>query len=245
MATALDLITRAYRDLGVIGIGSGDLDSALADQGLDALNDLINQWAAEGLMIPYVARTTKAITPSDGTYTVGTGGDFNITRPLSIQGVGLVDTSTDPETEIPLGLMTDEAWRLLLQKELESTRPTAAYFDPTIAGDLATLKVWPIPTGSDLELALYAPAALEEIAALTTDLEIPRPYFRMMRKNLALELAPANGREVSRLLVKQAGDSLAAVKRSNERPIQVRYPAEALFGTGGGWFDIRTGRSGA
>lgn len=48
MATALDIITRAHRLLGVSGQGE-TLTAEMASEGLDALNAMLHEWAAKGV----------------------------------------------------------------------------------------------------------------------------------------------------------------------------------------------------
>jgi hypothetical protein len=240
MATFRDLAKRAYRDIGVLG-AVDPLEAWMETQALEAANALLDQWRAEKLMVPSRTRTIKALTASQASYTVGPAGNIAIARPMFIDGVGLIlDSTADPVTEIPLGSFTEDAYRLLPQKALESTIPTGYYYNPTYASDQGTLSLWPVPTGSNLQIALYAWTAVIAFASAGVTVAVPPAYERMIAKQLALELAVPNGREVSRLLLRQAESAMAAVKRSNERAMELRFPSEALIGTGRR-FNIYTG----
>ncbi len=48
MTTVLDVITRAHRKLGISGQGE-TLTAEMADEGLDALNDMMEAWALQGV----------------------------------------------------------------------------------------------------------------------------------------------------------------------------------------------------
>jgi hypothetical protein len=240
MATALDVITAALREIGVLA--AGEVPSAAeGSDGLTALNNWLDQKAAERLTIYQVTRTLWTISANDGEYTVGASGNVNVARPTSIQGVSIIETATDPDYEISLGDgLTDDAYRGITQKALTSTLPRHWYYNATFP--LGTLTLWPIPTSTTLQGALYAPQQITSFAALSTDVSLPPGYMRAMIKNLALDLSPSYGVQPSMLLVDQARESLATVKRSNIRPTELVCDAGALIQGARGTFDIRTGR---
>lgn len=234
MATALDIITDAHADIGVLSIGE-TLSAADASAGLRALNRLIDQWAAERLTIHAITRTTFTITASDGQYSVGSGGDVNVARPVFIDRVSFIDTSTDPDTEYPLRHLTDAEYAAITLKADTSTFPDGWYYNPTYP--LGTLYLFSVPTSSTLEGAIYAPAAVSELAALTTAISLPPGYRRMLVKNLAVEIAPSYGKPADGALVRAAAEALAVVKRSNLRPVELQVEAGAL-GHGRTAYDI-------
>lgn len=164
---------------------------------------------------------------------------INIPRPVFIDHVNLIDTSTSPDTEIPLTSFTDDAWAGVVLKAQTATWPTSWYYNPT--APRGTLSLWPVPTGSDISIALYVPTQVSEFADLDDDVTLPQGYRRMLYKNLALELCPTFGAKPHPLLQKQAADSLAAVKRANVRLTDLRFDSGALIGNRGRTYDIRTG----
>jgi len=109
LATPNTIIYAALQDLGVLAAGETPSaeDSTFA---LEALNRLVDQWAAERLMMYTITRKTWTITASDGEYTVGDGGDIDIDpRPVHIEEVRLIDTSPTPDAEYPLARLTPDA----------------------------------------------------------------------------------------------------------------------------------------
>jgi hypothetical protein len=233
VATVLDaVITPALKEVGVLAIG----ETATAEDANDcltALNQLIDQWAAERLMVYTTTRTTWTITASDGSYTVGSGGDINIAWPRYVDGISYVDTSPDPDHETPLSRLTEDAYAAIAAKALTSTLPTDFYYNPTYP--LGALSLFPIPTSSTLTGVIYHPTAVTSFAALTTSVSLPPGYERMLRKNLATEVAPMFGRQVDQLLMKQAQDSKEVVKRSNKRLMDMSFERGALIGGGGSY----------
>lgn len=224
-ATVRQIGSDALLELGVLQAGEVASDADITDA-MNALNRLMDAWAAERLQIYQVTRTTWTITANDGDYTVGSGGNVNIARPVFIDHVNFQDTSTDPDTEYQLSPLTDDAWSKIPQKDLTNTYPTSWYYNPTYP--TGTLELWPVPTSSTLQGVLYAPQATAEFSSLSTSVALPPGYMRMLVKNLALELAPSYEKEVSPMLLRQAIEAKETVKRSNKRLMDLSIDAGAL-----------------
>ena len=58
-----------------------------------------------------------------------------------------------------------------------------------------------------------------------TPVSLAAGYARALRTNLAVELAPEFGRQVDVLIVQQARESLADVKRANVAIVEIGLPA--------------------
>jgi hypothetical protein len=215
-ATALDLITAALVELNVVAAGevvpSGD-----ALLGLASLNRMLDSWKTEHLLVSSITRTTFTITPSTATYTVGTGGTVNVSRPVYIDHVTFLDTSGTTPLEIPLVSLTDDAWTAVALKDMESPWPTAYYYQGTFP--LGTLTFWPVPTSTTITGVLYGGVGAPEMATLVTAFSLPPGYQMAICKNLAVDLSVSYkiDPQTIQLLIKQAADSKATVKRSNTR----------------------------
>lgn len=234
MATisVLDIISATLLEIGVLGVGEVP-DAQQAATALAAYNRLIDQWKAERLMISTVTRATATITASKTSYTVGTGGDVNIIRPVFLDRVTYQDSAVSPLTEIPLGqLLTDEAYQQIPQKAQTGPRPISAYYNPTFP--LGTLIPWPIPTLTTLSWVVYYGAPVDEYVNLTDTISVPPGYRRLFVKALGIELLPSYQRDANPLLMSQAADAKAVVKRSNERDREMLFPAESLIQGGMG-----------
>lgn len=240
MATARTVVTQALKEIGAIAAGETPSHEDAADA-FAALNRLVDQMAAQRLFIHTVTRTEFTITSGDGTYTIGTGGDVAIARPVSPHGmsVNYQDTSTSPDSEFPLRLISEEAWALLQFKDQTSELPQLAYYNPTYP--LGTLIFWPAPTSSTLQGVLYVPTQVSQFTNLTTAVSLPPGYEEFLITNLALRLAPSYGRQLDTSLVLRAQEAAAIVKRSNKRLVDLRFDPGALIGSAGGSYDILQG----
>lgn len=215
MATARALIASSLRWLNVLGTGE-TLDPTAEDDALTWLNRMIGSWGAQRLTMYFLTRTPQTLTSGTASYTIGTGGTINIVRPLTIERATLITNlnDTDP-TEIPIAVLTDQEYAYWPQKTLQSSYPSAIWYDHNFASSLGRIYPLPIPNVSTTRVVLYTPTALTVFADLTTDYVWPLGYEEAIETNLALRLAIPMGREVPDGLRELARSSLALIKRSN------------------------------
>ena len=91
--TASDIITSAYKNSGVLGEGSTPSDNEVSDT-LQELNNLIETLEGDGLWPYHKVVTTATLPASQSTYTVGVGGDIDISRPTDVSSVNIIVGST-------------------------------------------------------------------------------------------------------------------------------------------------------
>src|SRR5438309_11784869 len=106
MATLVsDIIQSSMRLLGATTHGRTASAPALAD-GLTALNLLLDSWNADRLNIYNIAANTYALTAGQQTYTMGTGGNFNTTRPAAgVESANIVLSNNGQTLRVPLELI--------------------------------------------------------------------------------------------------------------------------------------------
>ncbi len=227
MATVLEaVIVPALKEIGVLAASETGTTEDAADA-LAALNRMLDQWAAERLQIFTVTRTTWVITAGIQNYNVGVGQVVNVARPVYVDHVNFQDTAPDPDLEYQMEPLTEDAWSRVPQKTLQSKFPTSWYYNPTFPN--AVLTLWPIPTATTLQGVLYAPQAVAQFAALTTVVSLPPGYEEMLVKNLALKLGPSYERQPNPVLVEQAREAKAIVKRANKRLADLSIDDAALI----------------
>jgi hypothetical protein len=210
--TAQQIIRTALLQINAIAATDQPTHAEAADA-LARLNEIIDDWGAQALTFRVEQRVTASIVASQQSYTIGLTGDFNVALPSQIDNVQLLLTSTTPETEIPLSVLTEDAYQAISQKDLTNTLPTAYYVENTIP--LMTLWVWPAPTDDTNELVIYYPDILAQFTSLTASVTLATSYVRALRSALAVELAPEYGKIVSPDLRLQADSALGHLKRSN------------------------------
>lgn len=204
MTTGRGLISKALNNIGAL-TKFDDLSSDEAADGLEDLNALAGMWASEGLLC--YARSTESfsISPSDGEYTIGSGGDFNTTVPMAIIEAFIREGQED----YVLTVTTDEEYARIFEKS-ELNIPT--YLNFTNGYPLATIKLWPVPVTS-YTLHLLSEKPLSQFT-LDGTVTLPPGWGIALWSNLAVILAPQYGQPVSNELFKLATDSKAAIRRA-------------------------------
>jgi hypothetical protein len=213
--TALDLITRSLKLIGVLSDGEAP-SSSEANDALESLNDMIDSWSTQSLLIPNQIREVFPLVASQQTYTMGTGGNFNTSRPMSIIRGIIQLTNETPVVELPMQMLTMEQYAGIILKGTPSTFPLAFYSDN--AFPLTNISVWPVPTCSSNNLVLYSWKPLADLAALTTVISLPPGYARALRFNLAIDLAPEYSKPLDETVAAKAIEAKADIKRMNQRP---------------------------
>jgi len=182
---ALDLISSSMRLIG--SLASGEVPtSAEASDALTVLNQMLDSWAADRLIVFTITIQEFALTPSQQVYTYGVGGNFNAPRPARIDRASIVSlTNPSQPLELPIDYYTNWDWQQVPVKNIQTTLPQAVYDDQGYP--LRNLSFWPIPTVV-VNTRLYVWTALSSFASLTTDNSYPPGYIEALRYNLAVRL---------------------------------------------------------
>lgn len=241
--TAKYFVEAALQEIGVLASG----ETAPGSEGVEALaiaNDFLDALGAERLSMFSVLRTAHTLTSGTASYTIGAdGGNIDIDHPTWIEDAMLViDTTASTPNEIPLRILTDGEYAAWPTKTLQAPQSNAIYYDHAWSAGYGRIYVLPIPNVNTTQLVLYTPQqpASQFADYNTTAYTFPPAMRRMLRKNLALELAASYpAATVSPLLVQQAKESKSQFKSSNVRPL-LKQGNRALSGPGGTW-NLNTG----
>lgn len=240
--TVRDLATQALREINVVAARETP-SAADAEDARVALNDILDQYAAERLAIFTITRSTAAVGGSNQTFIIGVGGTITRQPPVWIDHINALDTSVTPNIEYPMTELTDDAYAEYRQKGMTTSGFPQYWYQRreliAVAGALRLMvTVFPLPT-NNYTVVVYAPEAVTVFNSLSDDLILPPGYKRMLVTNLAVELARQHSRNVTPELMQAATQSKAVVKAANQTLSDMSFDG-ALMGNGGGW-DIRTG----
>lgn len=224
--TASQIILDAFGDLNVTQLGDTiatlDADNpAASTDALRRLNLMLGQWAQNGLTAAAIARVVVPLIAGKGgtanPYTIGIGGDINVTRPAnsaSIVNAGLLFNASSDPVEMRRGVLTNDGYEGLSVKDMPNTLFTDVYYRPTYANDLGSIYLWPVPTDATNSLVLYLTGELSIFADLTTTYYVPAGYDDALHYNLAKRLMTPYGRSLPDV-VEMARETFAVVMRSN------------------------------
>lgn len=208
--TAGDQINGALRLLGVLA--ESEVPSASVSQdALSAMNQMIDSWNTERLMIYNTIDQVFTWPAGQITRHLGPTGEFVGLRPV------LLDDSTyyrDPGTNVSFGIkfINQQQYDGIAVKTVTSTYPQVMWINmeyPNIS-----MTIYPKPT-RDLEWHFISVQELDQPATLNTILALPPGYLRAFKYNLAMEIAPEFGIEPSPQVMRIAMTSKRNLKRIN------------------------------
>lgn len=231
--TGLQVITDSLKLLGVVA-GHEVPTAAEQQDSFARLNELIDSWGLHAQTLLVARRDVVALVIGQQTYTVGPGADVDLPTPVTLAAVSYLVAGT-PQTEVFLDLGTDQAVLAEPAKDLTGAVPLAVSYQRTHGP--GELWVWPVPSAAT-DLVLYWHQPLAQFPDLVTPVDLSAGYARALRTNLALELAPEFGKPPDVLIVQQARESLADVKRANVPLVEVGLPVG--MGTDGPAYNILT-----
>ncbi|WP_348269749.1 hypothetical protein P8936_16500 [Edaphobacter paludis] len=213
MATAFDIITSALKLVGVLADGETPSDDT-ANQGLSVFNDMIDAWNADRLAIFTTRSDDFPLILNQQSYTLGTGGNFNIPRPARIDAMSsILLTNPANPVEVPITMFSVEDWQTKVPvKAVNGSFPLICYDD----GDfpLRNLSFWPIPTQQQNSVRIYGWQALPA-QTLLAQVSFPPGYAEAIRYNLAARLGAEFNAPTSPVVVQLAIQGLARVKTMN------------------------------
>lgn len=229
MTTARQIVYDAFKICGVLGIGQ-TLPAEDITFGYNFLQEMLSQWQRKRWLIWHLVDT--AFTANGSTYyTVGSGGNYNITpRPDKIEKayfVNLEVPAASLQSSYPLDLLQSyEDYADITLKNL-STWPTAAFYDS--AYPTAKLYIWPVPTSGQYSVHILTKAILSQFTNLSDTLVIPPEYVPAMKWNLAKRLLytyPRAQTDAVQLqgIMSMASDSLNVIRMANAQIGRLKAP---------------------
>lgn len=152
MTTANSIIERAMVKARIISPGES-VPSRKINQVLEDLNDMLESWSLEGLMIPCDVLESFTLTAGREEYTYGSGGNFDSERPTRIKDetyirIGYMD--------YPLKLYPLDVYR---RRRIKSSAgiPEMMSYHPEFP--LGKVFIWPVPTSESIAFSLISAGA--------------------------------------------------------------------------------------
>lgn len=204
MTTALGIIKSAMRKVGVL-TKTENPSADEAQDGLEMLNDLLSSLSNDSMVI--YARYSEDFTLSgvDGSYTIGTGGDFNTARPVKIISAFIRSGDVD----YPLDILSDEQYYSIAVKST-SDMPRGLNFSNDYP--LGVIKLYPVPD-ANYQLFILSEKQLSQFTINQT-VDLPAGWNRMLIYNLALEMFSEYGQPATQEVKMIADDSRALIKKA-------------------------------
>ena len=179
---------------------------------LSRINSMMDTWSQESLMIYQLSQTSFALTASQGSYTIGSGGNFNMTRPTDIVDPCFIRDSDNNDQ--PLQIIDAQAYGAIVAKTTDGSFPTRLFYDYSYsATSTAVVRLWPEPEAG-LTLFINTLQPLQTFSTISTPLQLPPGYQDAIETNYALR-ASLGVTPISDDLKLAARQSKAILKRGN------------------------------
>lgn len=232
--SATSIAERAMAKARIISPGEA-IPAAKLTQVLTELNDMLESWALEKLMVVADVLESFALTAAQAEYTYGTGGDFDSARPIEIKDESFIRGGA---TDYPVRLLSMDVYRRQYNKST-AARPRIMAYTPEYP--LGKVLLWPTPTSTD-SLYLRAAKTVAEFADETTEVDLEPGYSRAIITNLAMEICPNFGKKIPKGLAFLAGQAKAVIKSANSIPVKTLSTSDLQSMAGGGRHgDINSG----
>lgn len=216
MTTVADILDLALKDAGVIGAGQ----TASAEDTNDAfttLKQMIAQWQIDGLMVYATAQVSFNLTGAQS-YSVGSGGTIDTTRPKEVIAAFWRNGSVDAPLEV---LAAAEDYQCISDKSTTGS-PGCVFYSPS--NPLGTLYVHPVGSSGAIHLTVLQP--LTAYASTADDLGLPGEYELAARFCLAELLTTTFGTPLRPDVAAQARKGRKLVKRNNVRIPELQMPSQ-------------------
>ena len=229
MSTVAQIVLRAGQALGYKGRNE-TLSAADATDALNAFNGMLDSWSGEGLASFANQTISATLTIGTQSYTIGSGGTINTTRPDNIVQAWIRDSNN---LDFPVSIVPQDEWNGIVMKSNTSQIPQVLFYDPQYP--LGIIYLFPVPSAA-YTLMFNAIIQQSTYSSLPMSLSVPPGYERAYILNLALDLMTAGfpcllkDKEYVRL-VENAAEAKANIKRKNIKEVISFYDG-AVLGVG-------------
>jgi hypothetical protein len=207
--TVRDLIRRSMRLIGALSAGENPTSEEQSDA-FTALNAMLGSWSISGLLVYTVTEETLSFVANQQSYTIGSGGNFNTTRPVKIMKANVLDG----DTEYPIDVVNYQQWSSIPVKSNTSNIPNKVYLE--VAVPLATLSFYPIPSTAN-SLILYSLKPLSSFTSVNDSFLFPEGYEDAVVYNLAKRIAPEYGKPLDPSIETIAIETKLQIQRNSSK----------------------------
>lgn len=238
-ATPTELITRALKDIGVVGFGRSATAAEILD-GLQVMNVLLDMWSVmrENITMRTKETIVGGLVIGQYIYTVGDGLDIDTVKPIRIEDMYYTDENN---TDIHIDPMTEFQYNSIPTKGIAGD-PTRYFYKG--GGPTGTLYFnYAVQVARDLNIDSWKPYSKITDPDSTTELAYPDGMESAILFNLEELLCGPNKKVVTQTLHSNAMMSLQAVQAAyGETPVVVNWDAPKSDGRRGDFFSMDVGR---
>lgn len=191
---------------------------------------MVDQWSNESLMTYAILEQSGTLVPGQWQYTIGSGGNFNLTRPLRIlNGDGTCYVMDNNGNRYNLEVVPRDRWNLIGNiTQVTSNFPNTLFYDPQYP--LGIINLYPVP---NISWTLYFDSYLQltDFSSLSATMSLPPGYQAAIQDCLAVELwrfFKPDTVPIPQSTLAIAARSKGNVKRTNLRENIANYDPEIV-----------------
>jgi hypothetical protein len=236
--SANDIIEKALVKARINGPGE-TVGAPIAASVYDSLNDLLESWSLESLIVLYLTSESVAMVAGQSEYTWSTeaGTDISTERPTNLKDETFI---REASVDYRVRLKSLDEFRRIRTKST-GARPRIIAYDPGYPS--GTVHLWPAPTSTN-SIYFRSEKQVTSFPDRTTSVDLPPGYGRLIILGLAIEICPDFGKKVPPALATLFTIAQRVVKRKNTLPRKRQMTPElaGMAGTNRGVItDIRSG----
>ncbi len=225
MTTPSDIILQALKKAGVIGSGQPASAEDFNDAFLD-LNDMMAQWLRERWLV-WDLRTVSFVSTGAQSYTIGTGGNFNVARPDRIESAYLRQLNNTSINYVDYPLEILESREDYNKISLKTLGTFSRYIFYQSSYPIGLLYPWPLPQASLYELFVsIKDPALMVFTSLAETIAMPPEYIAAIKFNLAVRLRVNYQLPQRDDLIVLADTSLNTIRNANAQVPRLMMPSD-------------------
>jgi hypothetical protein len=233
--TLFNLANDALLDLGVLRPGQVATDDILAAI-LRAGNQMLSAWQLDELMVFATVANIFPLAIGQASFDAGQFTD----SPTVIVAANLILNQFTPTVRKPLAILTVDGWANITVRDIAPSIPQALYYDKGYTS--GTVNLWPAPDKA-YQIELFAWGRLSQFADLVTVYSFPPGYGLLIRKALALMIAPMIqtfwkiklSEPLLKLIAEQAQKARADVESYNAPAPELAGDPAFMGSRGGAW----------
>lgn len=206
MTTAIDIITDALAENGVVG-AADPVSAEDATFCLRKLNQLLQRLSNSRQTIPALTQISVTLTGAES-YTIGPTGGVVAARPIRVASATATDAGG---VEYPVDVLPQEEYDAIAVKAVLGGPPDMVWYESTTPNG----RVYVYPRASGYTLKLDCLVLLASFATTTTDVTLPEGYESLLVLMLADDIAAAYGKQTSQDTRRRLKAALTAVKTTN------------------------------
>lgn len=226
IGTPLDLIHLALKTSGVVGIGQTP-DAEDVNDCFVILNAMLAGWSRERWLVYHLV-DTACMSTGALSYTVGTGGDFNIARTDQINSAyaRLQPVQSNQPIDFYLSeIFSREDYSAIGLKEIE-TFPGQYFYDSGYP--MGSVFFYPHPKAGQFEFHIVTKSDIPTFATLTQTIVLPPEYIDPLIWNLSVRIRPLYQLPPDETIIGLAKNALAVIRSANTQIPTLATPPELL-----------------